>query len=133
MIDKTKKQLYNKNAYEKRKQRQKLNEETQEIKDNLYRPKNEIRVNDITFNNYIRLTEDILKSYELEVMEYEPYLIMNIIQLIKDKLYQMNYENIEDYIKRRKIILSLIMEMKHKGLLINPNITKISQYIDYIY
>jgi len=133
MIDKTKKQLYNKNAYEKRKQRQKLNEETQEIKDNLYRPKNEIRVNDITFNNYIRLTEDILKSYELEVMEYEPYLIMNIIQLIKDKLYQMNYENVEDYTKRRKIILSLIMEMKHKGLLINPNITKISQYIDYIY
>ena len=133
MIDKTKKQLYNKTAYEKRKQRQKLNEETQEIKDNLYRPKNEIRVNDITFNNYIRLTEDILKSYELEIMEYEPYLIMNIIQLIKDKLYQMNYENVEDYTKRRKIILSLIMEMKHKGLLINPNTTKISQYIDYIY
>lgn len=133
MIDKTKKQLYNKNAYEKRKQRQKLNEETQEIRDNLYRPKNENRVNDITFNTYLRLTEDILKSYELDVMEYDPYLVMNIIQLIKDKLYQMNYENVEDYTKRRKIILSLIMEMKHKGLLIKPNIMKISQYIDYIY
>jgi len=140
-----KKRQYNRTAYLKRKQQQnedmdKYNETLKEYGNALYPQTLEYLGNQIpnpyqtrdkdrTYDNYLRLNETIIKSYENELEKYDNNLIFNIINIIKQKIKY--YKDYNDYDKRRKIITGMLMELKHNGNLINPNMKEIENYLNY--
>jgi hypothetical protein len=109
---------YNRRAYLKRKADIEAFIEPQEIKDS-----------DITYSQYLRLNDTIIKSYEQELSNIDATLLKPIVTLIKRHLYN-SYKDADDYEKRRKIIASILMEMKHNGSLIEPNTDEIVEYIN---
>ena len=142
-----KKKEYNRTAYLKRKQQQnedmdKYNKTLKEYGVALYPQtieylENQIpnpyqtRDKDRTYEEYLRLNETIIKSYENELEKYDKNLMFNIINIIKNKIKY--YKDYNDYDKRRKIITGMLMELKHNGNLINPNMDDIKKYLNYMY
>ena len=140
-----KKKEYNRTAYLKRKQQQnedmnKYDETLKQFGNALYPQtidylSNQIptpyqtRDKDRTYEEYLRLNETIIKSYEKELSQYDNNLIFNIINIIKQKIKY--YKDYNDYDKRRKIITGMLMELKHNGNLINPNMKEIEKYLNY--
>lgn len=140
-----KKKEYNRTAYLKRKQQQnedmdKYNKTLKEYGVALYPQTIEYLGNQIpnpyqtkdlnrTYEEYLRLNENIIKSYEKELSQYDKNLIFNIINIIKQKIKY--YKGFYDYDKRRKIITGMLMELKHNGNLINPNMEEIEKYFNY--